>query len=240
MKRRVSRLGWLFVALLICFAIVRLPAALFVAQLPKPWQAGLVEGTLWHGRIGQLGVNGMQLLQDVRWDWQPGALLRGDLAWQLTTRHRDQRGSARLAVGLGGTRAEQVRVQLPAAPLFALDKRLAGIQLGGDLDIAAPRVSQTDWHGATVQWLRANAMVTPQVNPFGDYRITLGRAGQALTWQIAPTGGVLAITGQGQVDDKGPSGALTFTPATGQEAQFAPLLNLLGGSGSSRTLKLGR
>ncbi|WP_353327390.1 type II secretion system protein N [Chitiniphilus shinanonensis] len=240
MKRRVSRIGWLFFALLLCFAVVRLPATLFAGQLPKPWQAGLVEGTLWHGRIGQLGVNGMQLLQDVRWDWQPAALLRGDLAWQVNTRYREQQGTARVAAGLGGLRAEAVRLQLPAAPLFSLDKRLAGVQLGGDLDISAPKVSRDAWNGAVVQWLRANSMVTPRVNPFGDYRITLGRDGQALTWQIAPTGGVLAINGQGKVDDKGPSGALTFTPASGQEGQFAPLLNLMGGSGNSRTLTLGR
>ncbi|UXY17057.1 type II secretion system protein N [Chitiniphilus purpureus] len=238
MRRRVSRLGWWFGALLLLFALARLPAVLFIGQLPAPWQAGSVEGTLWQGRIGQLGVNGMQLLQDVRWQWQPAALLRGELAWQLSTRHRDQPGQARLVLGAGGARAEAVALQLPAAPLFALDKRLAAIQLGGELRIDAPLLSRTDWNATVVQWLRANAMVTPNANPFGDYRITLGREGSVPTWQIAPLGGTLAIVGNGRLTGTGPQGELTFTPASGQEAQFAPLLNLLGGSGNARTLRL--
>ncbi|WP_148716268.1 type II secretion system protein N [Chitinolyticbacter meiyuanensis] len=240
MKWRMSKLRWLIVGLVMVFAIVRLPVALFSGFVPKPWQLGLVDGSVWHGRVGQVGVNGMQLLSDVRWSWLPSALLRGQLAWQVTTRDRDQQGRARIAVGFGGLQAEQVALRLPAAPLFTLDKRLASVQLGGDLQIDAPRLTLQDWTGVQLQFLRAHSLVTPQVNPFGDYRVALGKQGQTPTWQITPIGGALAISGSGQIDpQKGPQGALTFTPAEAQAAQFAPLMNLIGGSGPSRTMRLG-
>ncbi|HSC78797.1 MAG TPA: type II secretion system protein N [Chitinolyticbacter sp.] len=240
MKWRMSKLRWLLISLVLLFAVVRLPVSLFSGLVPQPWQLGLVEGTLWQGRIGQVGVNGMQLLSDVRWHWQPLALLRGQLSWQLTTRDRDQPGAARVALGFNGIEAEQIAVRLPAAPLFTLDKRLASVQLGGDLQIDAQHLSANDWSGAQLQLLRAHALVTPQVNPFGDYRVTLGRDGQTPTWQITPISGVLAIAGNGRIDpQRGPQGALTFTPGQAQAAQFAPLMNLIGGSGPSRTLRLG-
>ncbi|MBB5189849.1 hypothetical protein HNQ50_000559 [Silvimonas terrae] len=227
---------WFGIALFVVFALVRLPVVLFASAVPAPIKTGDVTGTLWQGRIGQLGLDDQLLLQDVRWTWQPAALLHGQLAWQLDTRDGDQPGQARAVLGLSGWKLEDVALNMPAAPLFAQVKMLSPFRLGGRLQVRAAQLSAGHLDKINMQLNDASAVVTPQANPFGNYLITINQSGNAQSWQITPQGGLLAITGNGQITDNGPTGSLTFTPAKGKEALFSSLLDRMG---SGHTIKLG-
>ncbi|GAB7126038.1 hypothetical protein JCM19000A_05450 [Silvimonas sp. JCM 19000] len=237
MKRYRHPLLWFGLLLFGVFAFLRLPTVLFAATLPAPVQAGDVSGTLWEGRIGQLGVGGQQLLQDVRWHWQPGALLKGALAWQLETHYADApAGTARAVLSAAGWRLENVSMTVPASPLMAQVKMLSPFQLGGDLQIRAAALAQNHFEQTSILWQDASSLVTPQVNPFGNYLINVQQQGAATNWAMQPQGGMLAISGGGAITNNGPTGALTFTPTPGKEAMFTALLDRMG---PSHTLQLG-
>ncbi|GGP18436.1 type II secretion system protein N [Silvimonas iriomotensis] len=237
MKVRLKNpLLWLGIALFVLFALFRLPVVLFASAIPAPVKAGDVTGSLWNGRVGQLGLGDQLLLQDVRWTLQPAALLRGQLAWQLNTKDGDEPGQARAVLGFSGWKLEQVALNMPAAPLFAQVKMLSPFRLGGHLQVRAPQISATHMDQINMQLTDATSMVTPQANPFGNYVITINQAGNAQNWQISPQGGLLSITGNGEIGNNGPTGSLTFTPAKGKEALFSSLLDRMG---SGHTIKLG-
>ena len=238
MKRFKHPLFWFIVVLFFVFAIARLPTVLFASSLPAPMQAGDVSGTLWEGRIGQLGMGGQQLLQDVRWHWQPKALLHGALAWQVDTRYADTPpGSALASISPGGWKLENVALTMPASPLTGQVKMLAPFQLGGNLQIRAATLADGRFDQTNIVWDQASSLVTPQANPFGSYLISVQQQGATTNWSMQPQGGMLAITGTGAVTNNGPTGALTFTPTAGKEAIFSALLDRMG---SSHTLQLGR
>lgn len=236
-----KRLLWLGIAGLFLFMLIRLPVGLFAGQLPQPWQLGEVSGSLWHGQATQLGTRGQLLLSGLRWDWQPGALLKGRLAWQVSAQHEQNRGHALLSVGAGGWRAEDVDAVLPLAPLLAGDPQLGPLQIGGNLAVQAHKLSQSEWDGVAATLSDAHSAVTPQANPFGSYRLQSKRNGADIAWQIMPLQGTLQIDGSGVLPARGPvQGQLRFTPAPGQEALFAPLLQRLGGGAGGYTLQLGK
>ncbi|MFC7421143.1 type II secretion system protein N [Iodobacter arcticus] len=238
MKQYLYRRSKFLIPLLLLFLILQFPASFALKFVPPPIQLGGVSGTIWSGRLTPLGINGQQLLDEVRWQWQPVKLFKGQLVWQLDTRYGSQAGSARLALGLGGSRFEAIKLTLPAAPLFALDKKLAPFQLGGQLELEADKIAAQQSSEIKLAWQNASSLVTPQANPFGSYLIKLQ---PNLDWAIAPQGGgALAINGQGKIDPKrGPQGALLLKPASGKESLFAPLLDRMPLNGDQRELKLG-
>nr|WP_169741274.1 type II secretion system protein N [Andreprevotia chitinilytica] len=231
---------WIGVIAFVLFLLLRLPASLVTGFIPKPWQLGEVSGTVWHGRAAQFGTNGQLLLSNLRWDWQPSALLRGTLRWQVAMQHNQQPGQALVDMGIRGAQVSDVHVTLPLAPLLALDKKLAPLQIGGDLNIDAKAISAKVWDGVILQLNDAHSVITPQANPFGSYRIETQRDANGINWHVAPLQGTLTIQGQGSVANNGKvQGALNFVPSKGNEALFTPLMQRLGGSSSGYTLQLG-
>ncbi|WP_432719796.1 type II secretion system protein N [Jeongeupia wiesaeckerbachi] len=221
------------------FIGIRLPASVLVGLAPAPLQLSGVSGTLWEGRATQLGLDGQELVRGLAWRWQAAGLLRGELAWSLSSADPATPLSARLLAGLSGTRIEDLSARLPASPLLAQIKALAPFQLGGTLLLNTKRLDRQTLDGARVQWLDASSLVTPQANPFGSYNVSLQRNGDRLDWQLAPLGGRLDINGKGSIGPTGPRGELTLRAADGQAALFAPLLDSLPGDGKTRTLRLG-
>ncbi|STQ91803.1 type II secretion system protein N [Iodobacter fluviatilis] len=238
MKQYLYHRSKFIIPLLILFLILQFPASFILKFVPAPVQSGGVSGTIWSGRLTPLGISGQQLLDEVRWQWQPLKLFKGQLVWQLDTRYGSQAGKAWLALGVGGNRLESVSLTLPAAPLFALDKKLAPFQLGGQLTLEASRISKPQTSEISLLWQNASSLVTPQANPFGSYQIKLQ---PDLNWTISPVGGAaLAISGQGKVDpQRGPQGSLQLKAASGKESLFAPLLDRMPLNGDQRELKLG-
>ncbi|MCX7208504.1 MAG: type II secretion system protein N [Proteobacteria bacterium] len=238
MKQFIVHRSKFLIPLLILFLILQFPASFILKFVPAPVQLGGVSGTIWSGRLTPLGINGQQLLDEVRWQWQPTRLFAGQLVWQLETRYGQQTGQARLALGLGGNRLEAIKLTLPAAPLFALDKKLSPFQLSGQLELEALTIRAKQSSEISLLWQNASSLVTPQANPFGSYMIKLQ---PNLDWQIAPQGSaLLAINGQGKIHPKrGPQGSLLLKAASGKESLFAPLLDRMPLNGDQRELKLG-
>ncbi|MDW5417614.1 type II secretion system protein N [Iodobacter sp. CM08] len=238
MKQFIYHRSKFLIPLFIVFLILQFPAAFILRFVPAPLQLGGITGTIWSGRLTPLGISGQQLLDEVRWQWLPAKLFTGQLAWQLETRHGSHSGNAQLLLGLGGNRLEAVKIALPAAPLFALDKKLAPFQLAGLLEIEASKISAKQSGEIGIAWQNASSLVTPQANPFGSYQIKLQ---PNLDWTIASQANpLLAIHGQGNIDpQRGPQGALLLKPASGKESLFAPLLDRMPLNGEQRELKLG-
>lgn len=76
----------IFIASFIAFALYQLPAAVAVqlveGQLPKNIRLGTVTGSVWQGKISEVRVDNVQVM-NVRWDLSGAALFMGSLQGQL-------------------------------------------------------------------------------------------------------------------------------------------------------------
>lgn len=150
-----------FVALLLAL-FARAPASLLQKALPHtlPVQVTAWGGTLWDGQaeVVQAGEPGFW-----RWQWQPGALLRGRLGLQF-----QGQGSlslhGRVESGMGGWQARDLRGDVPARLLQSLlppgwalpgDLRLETVQVarkGGAKGAWQAAAGQLRWAGGVMQY----------------------------------------------------------------------------------------
>lgn len=224
-------------ALLLASGASALAAA--VTVLPARWLLALqsdkslvtladASGTLWHGSAWiALGAKGAQrvLPQAVQWQWRWNGM-----ALEIT--HPWLQGPVRARVGWTGLSlpAQSLRVPasvLPAlgapwntlAPEGMLEISWQPLRLGGGLP-AGPI--------ADLRWRDASTALT-SIAPVGTYLLRVqgtGKSGATLT--LSTESGLLAVTGQGNVNARGASfeGRATFA-ASATEAQRASLDGLM-------------
>lgn len=156
-------------------SLTQLPAKLVLAQLPAdlPVQLQGIYGTLWQGGVTSLSAQGIQL-NNLQWDLQTSALLKGQLA-------ADLRGS--LAQGgdidgicninlLGTLRCAPLNISnFPAQALAPYLQRLMIPPLSGTFQA---RLSNLEWDQQTPpklsgdgEWREAGVQMLPQ--RYGNY-----------------------------------------------------------------------
>lgn len=115
--RRVLWLSLAGLLLFIVFVIARLPAEQFTARLPPVLQLAGATGTLWSGQARQLAWQGAPVGQ-LRWDWQPTALLSGEMAYGINLDGPGRELQAVVAQAPDGSQSLQdIRLQLEAEQL---------------------------------------------------------------------------------------------------------------------------
>jgi len=231
----MRKLGWiewtLLVILLLAFLVVRLPAGLLSTLLASETQGqfrfAAASGTLWHGS-GQPLLNGAALGEQLQWDWLPAELLHGRLGYAIQM----DGGSAHLAARPGDITLLDTNLSVPAAPLLALDNRMKGYALTGQLHVASPSLR---WHnntaegGLTLDWQGAGTGLAPSVDPLGDYRLAFTPVGKAWQLQLTTLSGRLQINGGGMLSaTDGLKMDLSLKAGQGAETALAPFLSRIG------------
>ncbi|MEH6460403.1 type II secretion system protein N [Chitinimonas sp. JJ19] len=230
--KRLSWHWWLLLTLLTtAFLILRLPAtvmgSIIAAQTKDKLQLAGAQGSLWHGSAQPL-LQGAALGERLDWAWQPKALLKGRLAYQITL----DGGQGIVSMGWGGLAVQEANLAVAAAPVFQLDKGVKPYGLSGQLRLASPELRYQAGKPTgtlTLDWLGANSSLAPMVSPLGDYRLTLSPAGEGLRIQLSTLGGRLQLNGGGHWEaSQGLAAEVGLQASPGSEAVLSPFLNQVG------------
>ena len=189
------------------------------------------QGTLWSGTgqfevreaAGRTGVG-----RNVAWRFQPPALLRGRLGFDIDI---GQSGK-RFPLTLSPRRVEisGAELALPAALLGVAVPRLAALRPTGDLLVHVAQLAYAAGEisgNATVEWRSAGSLLTT-VSPLGDYELRVeGRAG-IMNASLRTLRGPLQLDGKGSREYGGqPAFHVTARVDPEHARQLAPLLRLI-------------
>lgn len=227
------KMGLLFALAYAVFMVLTLPMAWLAPQVLPDELAQLeqVEGTLWQGSAGELEVDGL-ILTDLRWRFEPAALLKGQLAWQLRA-DGDLRLRGRAGVGLSGGFAEQVLLDAPAELIASYLRLPVPVLLQGEMTLAVRQ-----WQQGTglcqvlegdMNWVDAAGSSFGQRLVLGDLNASLACEQGAVLADVSGIGGQLIPTLQARVQ---PSGQLTvdgkLAPTAGLPNNLRSALGMLG------------
>lgn len=109
--------------LYLVFLIVLLPASFVIKQvdLPPSVQLGMVQGTLWQGRVSSVKVEKLDL-KHVQWDLVVSSLFTGRLNLDLTIGNSGDpiRGDGHVGYSFDGVFVEQFKLKAPVAALTVI------------------------------------------------------------------------------------------------------------------------
>jgi hypothetical protein len=201
MKRIPRRIVITALALVGMFCVVRAPLSPITLFLPAVIQLKNVEGSLWNGRASAVGVGGMIVQEAVAWHFAPPSVLSGTLAWRLSGRFGDKTSELRLAWRPGGAELDSVSMFLPLAPLAALYPQLKAAQLGALLHATTAHLSPRAPTRVAVDVDQVSSALIPQAGQLGRFRVDVDVAADGKgNWTLSSLPGLLAATGQGQLD----------------------------------------
>ncbi len=229
--------GLKWVALIVALlagVIIALPAGVWSIPVERAsqgqWLLSAAEGTVWNGKGQWMAVDskGDTLpMSRMSWEFQPGRLLKGRLAWTILS--EGQHGS--VAFGLGGWTVERLHFSLPMAALSRLSPEWKGANLAGQLRLSVDRFASEAGNlvgNLRVEWLSASSSLT-RIAPFGSYVLEASGNGKGLVLHVGTLDGDLMVEGSGQWQMAG-SFALGGVAEAHQERyeQLKPLMLMLG------------
>ncbi|GAB4121677.1 MAG: hypothetical protein Fur0040_01910 [Sideroxydans sp.] len=225
----------LFLLVFLLALLVWMPAAMLDAALRQATAGRLslasAQGTLWRGEGDLL------LLHEHRF------LSLGHYLWHVSPRFDSAALEVRLEDGRQAVTVlavhplrreltlERLQLTLPAQllPLFA--PQLTLYRLGGGMQLTGgPCTLRAGHYQGTAQldWRQASSALT-ELNPLGDYRITMRGAGDTLGLTLTTLQGKLVLQGDGRITA---DGRLDFNgtarAAAGQEQALSELLHHIG------------
>jgi general secretion pathway protein N len=139
MRIRKRAIGLVLIGLIsyLVFLIVHFPAAqayaLFGGNLPL--KAFGISGTVWSGQAAVVQVE-QQRLEALQWTLQPASLLRARAAVDVQARVPGGSLSGHVQAGRTATRAQNLRVDLPATQLLQLAGIRLPVRIDGRFDIS--------------------------------------------------------------------------------------------------------
>lgn len=225
----------LFLLVFILALLVWMPATVLDAAL-RQWSGERLmladaQGTLWRGAGQLLLRHEHHFLPLGRYAWRIAPRL--DPAALEVRLETGERPAAVLALypWRNELALEQAQLTLPAQLLPLLARPLSLYRLGGVLQLSGNRFSLRPGHydGAVqLDWQAATSALT-DLNPLGDYRITLRGGDDRLDVGLETVQGKLLLQGTGRI---AADGRLTMQgsarAAPGQEAALSDLLHHIG------------
>lgn len=190
----------LAVAVYLGALIWQLPATVvwqrIAPELPAEVELTGLTGTLWQGQVARMMVSGVDQ-GALRWQWRPASLLRGKIALDLLWQPRNSQVRARLALSPGALTLLDVRGELDAASMAAVNR--APFILTGSWLLEVPRLQLADFEQVTAAegrlvWQDA-AGGLPQPLALGHLSATLGQTDGWLTLDLQDHGGPLGLQG---------------------------------------------
>lgn len=180
-----------------------LPASLMSWGVAKAsndhWQLVNQQGTVWQGS-GQLAYQRQpgEFLPASRmeWNFQPAALLKAKLAWQVQA--DGSRGRIWLAPrGMG---AQSLALSLPLESLLSASPQWQRVGLAGNVQLTLSELSRQkgQWQGAAVLHLNGLTAKISPVKPLGDYVLNANAAGEGFALALSSNDGPLKLSGNGR------------------------------------------
>ena len=211
------------------------PASLVDAGLQRASDGRLrlaeARGTLWSG-TGQFEVRGAAgrtgVGRDIAWRFQPQALLRGGLGFDVDI----GQSGRRFPLSLSPRRIEitGAELALPAAMLGAAVPRLAALRPTGDLLVHVAELAYAAGEisgNATVEWRSAGSLLTT-VSPLGDYELRVEGGAGTMKASLRTVRGPLQLDGKGSREYGGqPVFHATARVDSEHARQLAPFLRLI-------------
>ena len=202
MMKRASLKAMLVVAVVI-YALTllwNLPAQFvwnrIAGQLPAQVTPHGLTGTLWAGQAQRIEVNGIDQ-GALAWDWRPSQIFLGRIALDLVWQPRNGRVDGNLRLGLGSVVLRDVRGQLDAASMAAMNK--APFILGGTWLLDVPLLALRDYEfveqaQGRLVWQDA-AGGLPQPLQLGHLAAELSGEDDWLIFNLSDQGGPLGLQG---------------------------------------------
>lgn len=227
-----------FVAALCLYAVCLLalaPATLLDVALKRATNGRLrlpeAHGSLWVGK-GQLELRDPGGRAGVgtamRWIFQPSALLRGRLGFEVVIGDAARGFPASLSPF--GLELRDADFLLPAAALGVASPRMALLEPTGDLHVRIPTLS---YRGdvlagdGVVDWMSAGSALTP-VAPLGDYELRFVGTPNGLHATLRTISGPLRLEGGASRTDDQPMVLFATARVDAQhQEQLAPFLRLI-------------
>ncbi|MBS1209787.1 MAG: type secretion system protein [Proteobacteria bacterium] len=197
MKKSVRWGLTLALIFILCF-IVRLPAGLLAHALPPSVSLAGVEGSIWNGSASALGIEGIVTQEKLHWQFEPLGLLHASLIWQLSGEHNGQPGTVRVLVGPRQQALEQVKLSLPLEPLTRFNQTLAGVRLGGTVQLESTHLALHEPLKLTLRLERVSSSMATEAALLGSYQVSIDAdAAGAGKLQVSSLGGALQVNGEG-------------------------------------------
>jgi general secretion pathway protein N len=231
-RLRKWSLGLFIVLALLLVLIVRMPVAMLQTVLPSSVSLVQTSGTLWDGRASALGLEGIAIQQNLRWQFEPKALLAGQLAWQLNGQAAgsEANSQARLVLGVRGAALENVDVTLPLEGVLRTIPKIASWGLGGTAQLRSARLSKQAGGSAELTIDPLFSQLVPALSPLTTLRANLVMNDGGANWTISPAGAsAITVNGQGALQwlaggRVGSQGEINLQPDEKVKQQLAPLL----------------
>ena len=221
-----SGLGLAALLLFMLIMLVRMPVAALNWALPQEVTLVQGSGSLWAGRASALGLQGVVLQQNLVWQFEPKALLAGQLAWQLRAENAGSPSQARAVLGFKGVALENVDVTLPLEGVFRAIPKIANWGLGGQAQLRSARLSKAPGDSAELTLNPVYSQLVPALTPITVLRANINMVAGGAQWTIAPAGAsAIAVNGRGDLQWQGVAhGEINLKPDDKVRQQLAPLL----------------
>jgi hypothetical protein len=230
------RLAVLGIAAYLVFLLANLPAAWLGFALERSSRGALAlgdpAGTLWKGS-GLLALRsggGFRGIADLEWSCNPLSVLTGRLSVALSGVAPETRLRARVSVGAGSVRFQNVEADAPVALLEPALPAAAFAKPDGRLRVLADSV-EIGGAGvagaATVEWLEAGMSGLQRL---GDYRLQITGSGERAAVKLATLRGDLRVSGEGEWRAAQPRIVQLrgTVEAAAERKDLEPLLRMLG------------
>jgi hypothetical protein len=228
--------------------LLRLPAANLSAALPAAVSLVQPSGTIWQGRASALGLEGVAVQQNLLWQFEPSALLSGQLAWQIrgqaAAADHPVTSQARLLLGIRGLALENVDITLPLEGVLRAIPKIASWGLGGTAQLRSARISRQAGDSAELILDPVFSQLVPALSPITAVRVNLLMNDGGANWTISPAGAsAITVNGQGQLQGVGGaeimsvSGEINLQPDDKVKQQLAPLLLQIPATASGYQIK---
>jgi hypothetical protein len=218
-------------ALFLLTLVWRLPARWVSAALPAAVSCEQASGTLWNGGCDSLLAAGMHI-HGLRWQWQPGQLLHGNLGVAMQINDAQAQASLLLLASLGGSRQiRDLRAQLPLT-----NSLIPGLPAGWDGRVVA-NLPLLQWQASELAAVQGTLQIRElrQLQPalqFGSYELRFGARAPTngtVSAVVRDLDGPLRVAGTLQISGRGEYelNAMVAT-TTAADAELTQIVEQLG------------
>jgi len=156
-------------AVFVGVVVATLPASLLVNRLPPDLKVEGASGTIWNGGADSIRLRGTPL-GSFSWSLEPGALLKGELAFHIDVARSDGFVRGRIALTAGGAlTGEDLALELPLTALHPGSQQ----DWQGDL-VGTVRSARLEhgWPVAVIGEFTMRGLTPPGSEiPIGDYQL---------------------------------------------------------------------
>ncbi len=153
-----------------------------------------ISGTLWHGSVAEAEVSGIYI-SELSWQFQPGALLRGELGFAVEASPAGGLAAADVGVGIGEVNLRNLEGGLSIAAIQSV-VTMPGIEGSTRFDFPLVRL-ENGFPTAADGTIDIRGLVARGLSqaPIGDFRAVLASSDASISGSIEDLAGVLDIAG---------------------------------------------